>query len=221
MIKSNLTFEGLLNFPIGRISRFAKEKGYSLYDLETHYFDMLGASWIWTSKYGKTLLTAKMNIRKDGDGLYLEILCDWEGKETRTIFYLRRRESNVKKGTYRYYFLDPFSEKDPGYCSKLYFVDGYFYSRSYLQRDGVLYDLQRRGHTDRYVFGIWEKIPSPEKMKYRKTHYRGKQTPIWRKYDTIVHKGRQRLFSYYLAEGIIDGDWAERVARSLYPSKNG
>ncbi len=121
-----------------------------------------------------------------------------EYRKEKYRYYLVAKESNLKPGTYRYYFIDPYTDKEPGLCTKLYLYRGVFYPRSILQSYGVLYKQQREGHTRRYVWTFYSRVPRWEDMRRRKSHYRGKETPVWRRYNYLCEEGDSRLLEYLI-----------------------
>ena len=82
-----------------------------------------------------------ITIGRDGGGLYLSFDIVSGDKKSWFDYYLTKRESNLKPGTYRYYFLDPFSVKVGDICSKLYYLPkiNEFVPRSVLPSWGYLY----------------------------------------------------------------------------------
>lgn len=199
----SVTFESLPSFSITNLLQILRRGGYNLSSLEKTLSPgkYLQADLTWTRSYfhsKEDVFSGKVYLRRDEvDGLFLDFRYQYGGEERKTLFYLRSKESNLLPGEVRYYFLDPFAQTEPGLCGKIYFFKGYFYSGDYLRRNyGVLYRQQTRGHTDRYVWSIYERIPEREKMKFKKTHYRGKETPVYRRYNHLVNEGERRVNSH-------------------------
>lgn len=164
--------------------------------------------------------TISLYLRKDPEGLYLEIRYKvLRGKSPGDVclrYYLERRESNLIPGSFRYYFLDPYGEGD-SLCSKLYYFpdSGEFVPRSLLQEYGVLYSQQRKGHTDRYYFGLSSKTPTQEELRYRKKHYRGKETPFWRRYQELREREEERFIEFVVGKGYAKGVFPPGVEREV------
>ena len=139
--------------------------------------------------------TGKVEIYKDPRGLLL----DFNGGMYR--YRLEKRESNLKPGTYRYYFLDPYSPT-PSLCEKLYYLPGVceFVPRSVLWSYGVLYTQQRKGKKARYFDP--RKLPE---TRYRKTHYRGRVTPFWDKYQRLQEEEETRYIEFVVGNGFTSG----------------
>ena len=181
------TLEDCLQISIKALGRSCRKSGYSLGQIVSLWTDPSSnvgevsgtMTWSKTDKWtGETQKTGEIrySVGSDSEGVYLELSYSWkydretEYREERYRYYLIAKESNLKPGTYRYYFLDPYSEKDPGLCTKLYLYRGIFYPRSVLQSYGVLYKQQREGHTQRYVWTFYHRVPEYESMRYRKSH---------------------------------------------------
>lgn len=134
----------------------------------------------------------KIEIRKDDTGLLLE----FDGGKYR--YYLERRESNLKPGTYRYYIIDPYSLEE-ALCEKLYYLPGVdmFLPYSVLRSHRVLYQQQRKGHRDRYYTP--KDLP---KTRYRKTHYRGRITPFWARYQALQEREETKFIEFSVGNGM-------------------
>lgn len=196
-----ISTDNLLSFGINSLTKLLRKEGYSLNSLESQMkpdsqdrVEIPSFTWTrrnkWTGER-ETLGEVCIRIRKGLGGLCLEILYSVRrnGKtgESMCLRYdLVRRESNLKPGTYRYYFRAPYSQEE-SLCSKLYLLPdiGEFVPRSVLKSYGVLYAQQRAGHKERFFGG--GKRP-PENIRYRKRHYRGKETPFWRRYNELVEE---------------------------------
>ena len=195
-----ISTEDLLSFGIPDLNRLLRSEGYSLNSLESmrpgtrDRVEIPSLTWTrtnsWTGereKAGEVYLC----IRKGEEGLCLEIrysvLREGKVRDKMSLRYdLVKRESNLKRDTFRYYFRDPYSQEET-LCSKLYLLPdlGEFVPRSVLQTYGVLYSQQRKGHKERYFYG--GKRP-PYNIRYRKRHYRGRETPFWRRYRELVEE---------------------------------
>ena len=233
--------ESLLSFGISEITRELRRKGYTWHkidlllkpDSRRNYVEI---PWTWTTTSGGYLnrtekkSSVKVYIRKDLSGLYLEIrytltrqLQSGEVRDNISTRYdLAKRESNLKPGTYRYYIKDPYSTEREGLCTRLYLLPdiGEFVPRSILKSHGVLYSQQRKGHKDRYLFPSWE----APKTKYRKSHYRGRITPFWERYEEICRELDYRWTMSAVVDGlgvgIIPPDLQGEILRE-YKEKTG
>jgi len=101
--------------------------------------------------------------------------------------YLDKVETNLKKGYYRWFFICPSTYKN---VMKLYLANNKFYSRFALPP--VSYECQREPKSYRYFrnfYGILEdKGYQLLYSKYLKTHYRGKETPRYKKAIRLIKK---------------------------------
>ena len=202
------TIEDLLRLDLSVIRKNLKSGGYSFSKLDEILTPgstcSSSLSWSKTNYLGETRKVGELRYRigKDSEGLYLEL--DYiiqrgnKGTPRTQRYYLVRRESNLKPGTYRYYILDPYSEEQVRLCSKLYCLEGCFYPRSALSPFKIYYKQQREGHTARYVWSFYHRIPEASKMRYRKSHYRGKETPVWRRYTYLYEEGNRRATDYLI-----------------------
>lgn len=199
--------ESLLPFGIRDLTRTLAKSGQTLGEIDQTLQDHPGSHAVgrmeWTvSRGGRTDVerySVGYEIRRDSEGLYLLLIYTFSQGEDKTDqrdkFYLVRRESNLLPGTYRYYFLDPYSEDGEGICSKIYFFRREFVTRPVLQSYGILYKQQRESHTGRDVWIPYHRIPD-QYPKYIKTHYRGRETGRYRRYCEICDKGESRLQEY-------------------------
>jgi hypothetical protein len=202
-----ISTDSLLSFGISDITKLLRRKRHTLSELEpkfrpdsTDKVEIPSYTWTrrnsWTGETEK-LAEVNLTIRKGLGGLCLEIRYsirrDGKPWDSMCLRYdLVRRESNLKPGTYRYYFRDPYSGTD-SLCSRLYFLPdiGEFVPRSLLKSYGVLYSQQRRGKKDRYFSGFTH-APSGNKLRYRKRYYRGKETPFGRRYRELSEREEYR-----------------------------
>ena len=225
------SIESLQSFGIPEITRLLRRQRYTLHKvdslLDRHPGSKVEATWGWfttSGLYGERRKSGEcvFAIRKDSGGLYLEIRYSTQkevkGETVSTPYRLRydlvKRESNLKPGTYRYYIKDPYSTLDgEGLCTRLYFIPELeeFVPRSVLDSWGVRYRQQRKGHKDRYFFP-GTRTPS---TKYRKSHYRGKETPFWRSYRERREEEDYRLLVYYAGTGISRGILPPDLEREL------
>lgn len=209
--RSMESVEDLLSLSIKDLRRGVEKQGYRLSQIISGYQsgrvrEYSGTmSWTRTTGGRYNRHTEKAgeigySIGKDSEGVYIQLNynCKLPGESefhpVQTRYYLVARESNLKPGTCRYYFLDPYSEEDSGLCSKLYLYSGVFYPRSILRSYGVLYKQQREGHTQRYVWTFSHRVPDTWR-KYGKTHYRGKITPGYERYCYLVEESDRREFA--------------------------
>lgn len=163
--------------------------------------------WTETDRYtGETRKTGeiKVYLRKDSSGLYLDLqytlsFADGKKNPVSLRYDLVRRESNLKPGTYRYYIKDPYSQDGEGICTRLYFIPelGEFVPRSILTSWRVRYSQQRKGRKDRYFYPSI-KTPDP---KYRKTHYRGQETPFGRRSRELREEREYREILSFVGMG--------------------
>lgn len=206
-INTEVSFEDCLQISTKDLGKELRKKRLSLGQMvslwESGKIKEVSGTMNWTKTSRSTGETRKLaeigySMGTDSRGVYLELAysLSQSRENKRYRYYLIAKESNLKPGTYRYYFGDPYSGKDPGLCTKLYLYNGVFYPRSVLQSYGVLYKQQREGHTRRYVWTFYSRVPRWEDMKRRKSHYRGKETPVWRRYNYLCEEGDYRLVEY-------------------------
>ena len=219
--------ESLPTFGIKTLRTQLQREGYSLGKIDSLLssggFVQISQNWTQTDSWGerKVLLSVEIYLRKDENGLYLEThRGDLRLGER---YYLEKRESNLKPGTFRYYFADPFT---PGtLCEKLYYLPdvGEFLPRSILSSHRVRYSQQRKGHSDRYFFSP-KHIPEGKELRYRKSHYRGKITPFWDRYQRLSEERDWKITEYTIgrgfASGIIDPE-IEREVKEEYRKHSG
>lgn len=201
--------ESLYSFGIKDLQSGLRKEGYPFRKLEEETLLRGGSV---TAQYSKSrtnqrgdvlgTFSFEVVIRRDSEGLYLETYSG--GRLLGERFRLVKRESNLKTGTYRYYILDPYSP--PGketLCEKLYYLPGLceFVSPAILRSWRVLYSQQRKGKIERYYFPVKD-LPS---TKHRKTHYRGKITPFWEKYQRVSEERNYRFLEYETAQGFAEG----------------
>lgn len=207
-IRSLESVEDLLKVSIKDIRLYLEMYGYDLQEIISGYGSgktrEVSGTLVWTRTYriGKCKKIAvktgdlAFSLGKDSEGVYINLRLNGKDSEQQPMesrYYLISKESNLKPGTYLYYFLDPYSDEDPGLCRKLYFFRGHFYPRSLLRSFGVLYRQQREGHTQRYVYTFMDRVPD-EWRKFGKTHYRGKITPGYERYLHLVKESDRRHF---------------------------
>lgn len=234
------TIETLFSFGIADINKALRKhsKRLSLSSIDNYLQDVpdypgkifgtLERSWTrrnsWTGEETK-ILDLTSSIGKDTEGLFICFSYTFRGMKYEEHFYLTRRESNLKPGTYRYYFIDPYWEKEGEICSKLYFLPqiGEFVSRKILRSYGYLYKEQTKGKKDRFLFS-YKKAPEGKELKYRKSHYRGRITPFWRRFEYLCEREEERniilLFSWGDTKGIYSSE-LERDCASKYKSYTG
>lgn len=154
-----------------------------------------------------------VTIGRDGGGLYLSFETVSGDRKSWFDYYLTKRESNLKPGTYRYYFFDPFSVKVGDICSKLYYLPqiNEFVPRSVLPSWGYLYRQQTKGKKDRLLYS-YKKPPEGKDLKYRKSHYRGKITPFWSRYEYLCERENIRTLMLLFS-------WGE--TKDVFPSELG
>lgn len=211
--------EGLYSFSLKGLQTALRKSGYSFGVLDSVFtpgggsFVSAGYSWIERDRWGDIVGTkeVKVVLRRDKEGLCLEVQTP-SGTPLGETYRLVKRESNLKPGTFRYYILDPFSPEE-SLCEKLYYLPGVgeFVPRSILQSHKVLYKQQRKGHTARYYYSP-RNIP---KTKYRKTHYRGKITPFWEKYQRLQEEEETRYIEFVVGNGYTSGLCPPDVEREI------
>jgi len=199
------SIDKLLSFGLSNLRKILKDGGLSLGKIDEilkkpgDYVEIPSVSWNYTGQTTK-LAEVSMYLRKDSEGLFLELRYYHSLKgDICSRFYLVKKESNLKPGTYRYYILDPYQERD-SLCSKIYLLPerGVFVTRSVLTEKKALYSIQRKGHTDRSLFGI--KVPE---TRYRKSHYRGRVTPFWDRYERLNEKQWENYVLFSLRKKLI------------------
>lgn len=208
--------ESLLSFGTPEITRGLRRKGYTLHKIDSVFSPGSGnyveIPWEWTTTSGGYLnrterkSSCKVYVRKDTSGLYLDLqytISHQDGKKVPVSlrYDLVRRESNLKPGTYRYYIQDPYSTQEGGICTRLYFLPelGEFVPRSILASWGVRYSQQRKGHKDRLLDPGRKNLST----RYRKTHYRGKETPFGKRYREIQEEDEYRTILFYFGSGLV------------------
>lgn len=205
--------ESLLSFGIDSISRGLRKhygKGVTLSSIDNSLswkedtleidYSPISLSVYWGNDSSKAL---RIFFGKDLDGLFM--LLDYSklyGYKSTQYYYLQRKESNLKPGTYRYYIIDPYAIKPGTLCTRLYYLPRVeeFVTKSILKSWGILYSQQRKGKADRYYFN-YKKPPEGDKLKYRKSHYKGKITPFWRRYEELVERENYRGLAFLVAVG--------------------
>ena len=199
----------LLSFGIKDINKALRLKGYSLSTLDSTFIPDSGSNatlplkWERTNPWtGETTSSSVLvRIEKYPEAFYLIVRYKCNGKDKDLYYPLVKRESNLKRGTYRYYLKDPYT---PGrLCSKLYLhpETGDFVSRSVLRSYGVLYSIQRKGHKERYFYNP-RSIPE---TRYRKSHYRGRITPFWDMYERLQAREEERFVEFTIGLGYSKG----------------
>lgn len=198
--------ETLPTFGIKVLRKSLREVGYSLGRVEAElrpgerFSRILHYYFVERNIYGREVQTSgEIVILRDTQGLLLEF------NRGDYSYRLVRRESNLKRGTFRYYILDPYSPGE-SLCEKLYYLPGVceFIPRSILHAHRVRYAQQRKGHSDRYYFSP-KHIPEGKELRYRKSHYRGRETPFWRRYRELTEERDWRITEYTIGRGFADG----------------
>ena len=195
----SLSKESLFSFGIKDLQTALRREGFSIQKVE-EVLSRGGAvevrhNYTRTNRRGEVeSLSFEVVFGMDSEGLCLSVRSG--GRLLGESYSLVRKESNLKTGTYRYYIRDP--HPLPGreaLCEKLYYLPGLceFVSIPYLRSCGVLYSQQMRGKKERYI----NPRPLPP-TKHRKTHYRGKTTPFWEKYQRDTEEREVRIFLYFL-----------------------
>lgn len=205
--------DSLLSFRLSEVTKDLKRVGYTLSSLESRLKvgDYAESKMIW-SKGEDKVGSISYKIIKEDEGLSLELRYSYSteggtGNQIQT-YSLVKRESNLLPGKYRYYILNPYTEEE-SLCTTLYLcgVDGVgFYPRSILSERGWIYRQQRESHIGRYVWSLCSQSNRNkyQHLKHRKTHYRGKPTPFWRRYTYLVEESDRRLMSYLISKGMAD-----------------
>ena len=214
--------ETLPQFSIKQIRVGLATKGLSLGKLETILPTNPGIKIIFSTTYSRRRVwyenptpegTFSFTLRYGNSGLLLDI--QREGEEWVSTYALEKRESNLKPGTYRYYFKDHYSQEGTIF-EKLYYLPEVreFVSRSVLNSHRVRYAEQRKGHKDRY-FASPGKIPEGKDLRYRKRHYRGKETPFWRRYTSMVEESEYKWYLLSIGGGYASGLIPPEVERQI------
>lgn len=199
MVKDSRSIDSLLRLDLPTIRRAAEAKGYTLSSLEDtlSFVDVIGGEMYWTRGEGANLRKLgelSWSCRKEEGRLflYLDYILrqkDTTSKEEKRV-ELVRRPSNLKPGTSRYYFAD----QNGNLFTKLYLLDGTFYTRTELSALGLLYSVQKMGHTERYVWNFSRRVPNTWR-RCGKTHYRGKITPGYERYCRLVKEADRRFLA--------------------------
>lgn len=211
--------ENLYSFGIKVLQTGLRREGYSLRELEESFLPRGGSVRVnfnpyRTNNWGEVVdkFSFEVVFRRDSEGLYLEVYSGERllGESIRLV----KRESNLKTGTYRYYFRDPYSPTGKEtLCEKLYYLPGLceFVSSNILRSWRVLYSQQRKGKIERYYLPV-KQLPS---TKHRKRHYRGKITPFWEKYQRDSEEADYRLLEYETANGFFSGSIPPDLEREV------
>jgi len=218
--------EDLLCLDLSAVRKMLKRDGYSFSQFEgrteSGYLGSLDLNWTRSNRYTdkiQRLGNIRLRFGKEINTLFLDLLYtitdpeDGTKTPVETRYYLEKRESNLKSGSYRYYIRDPYSEEGR-LCTKLYLLDGYFLPRSVLETYRVRYRQQRQGHTERYVWTYYHRVPGSEDIKYRKSHYRGVETPYWRRYNHLCEEGDRRVLAYLIYKN--ESEYADLIGSNRY-----
>lgn len=204
------TMENLLSLKTGDLSRYLRRAGLSLWGIDAATREKTGVFCkgviLWTVTRGRSednpqRYQVDFSIERDSVGLFVRLSCVISLQRTsyreriENRFYLVRKESNLLPGCYRYYFRDPYSRNRDGICSKLYFFRRGFVTRTALQGYGMRYKLQRDSHISRSVWTPYNRIPD-HPPRYIKKHYRGKETPRFKRYRESLERAEENLALY-------------------------
>lgn len=224
--------ESLICVSLAGINRGLRRRSLSLNKLDQAHpteGDIFTSSFEFTKSEGRgwykeeVVYRVEARLRRDKGSLFLDIfppyrvgegsLCR-EGRDF-SSFRLVKAPSNLKPGTARYYFKDPYSppSEAPTLCGKVYYILGVgeFVSPSVLKSYGVLYSQQRQGHTARYYF---PSAPLPP-TRYRKKHYRGIPTPFWSRRSEREEERYLRSMEWEIANGLGDGLFPPEQIREI------
>lgn len=201
--------ESLFSFGISDINKLLRMRGYSLQKIDSSFLPGPGnyarLPLSWRDNRGKTH-AIEVYLLKDSGGLYLELRYNVSrggtGNRSRELrYYLTRRESNLKTGTYLYYIKNPYTLEEK-LCTRLYLLPdlGDFVPRSVLSSFKVLYSQQRKGKRER----IYSPKTLPDK-KHRKTHYRGKATPFWNRLQKLQEENDLKFIAFGVGLGVAKG----------------
>jgi len=212
--KNRPDIEDLMVFSVSDIQRELGRIGHSLSSLESLLSrgGVASGQMEW-NRGDQKIGSMGYKISTDDTGLYVDLVYQYNGGgdkvDQKQRYYFQKRESNLIKGTYQYLFLDPYGEGD-SLCSKLYFISigsliGFF-PRSVLSSYGYCYRQQRESHIGRYVWSMNEKSHRNKykSLKNRKTHYRGKITPFWSRYQYIMEESDKRVIWYLVKSQMMD-----------------
>lgn len=216
--------DSLLSFRLSVVTKDLKRVGYTLDSLESRLKvgDYAEGKMVW-SKGEDNVGSISYRVIKEDEGLSLELRYSYstEGGTGNQIqrYSLVKRESNLIPGKYRYYILNPYTEEE-SLCTTLYLcgVDGVgFYPRSILSERGCLYKQQRESHIGRYVWSLYGQSNKSKYQhhKHRKSHYRGKPTPFWRRYTYLVEESDRRYWEYLISKGM--ADYQDLCSPDLHP----
>lgn len=219
--------EDLMSFSVSFIQKELGRVGYTLSSLDSALSrGGVAKGQVEWNTGEKKIGSMGYSISRDNVGLYVELRYTYSGgdcdKDCKQRYYFQKRESNLVKGSYRYLFLDPYGKRD-SVCSKLYFVCigrmvGFF-PRSVLSSYGICYRQQRESHKGRYVWSMYHRANGEKygRVKNRKRHYRGKETPFWKRYSYIQDESERRVLGELLKVGMINQSdliWGQGVQMS-------
>lgn len=218
--------DSLLSFRLSEVTKDLKRVGYSLDSLDSRFKvgDYAEGQMVWSRGEDK-VGSISYRVIKEDEGLSLELRYSYSTEggtgNQRQRYSLVKRESNLIPGKYRYYIQNPYTKED-SLCSILYLCrcagSVGFYPRSILNEKGYLYKQQRESHTGRYVWSMCERANRKKytDLRHRKSHYRGKPTPFWRRYQYLVEESDKRLWVYLISKGM--ADYKDLCSPDLHPN---
>ena len=218
-----LSIDKLLSFGVKDINKNLRKDKWSLSSLDAVLQPDSGSNATLSLKWERTnpwtletkKSTIQVVIQKYPEAFYLILRYNCNGKDKEIFYPLVKRESNLKRGTYRYYLKDIYHPER--LCTKLYLnpETGDFVPRSVLRESGILYSIQRKGHRERYYFNP-RRTPD---TKYRKSHYRGKITPFWERLERFSEREDERYTEFLIGmgygRGIVDRELELDVLREF------
>lgn len=211
--------EDIFSFGVKDIQRILRGNGLSLGDLDSvldpdkpgryaRFSFIRKTENPWTGEESK--MEVAVLIRKDQEGMFVELRYKYRSVPWVLRYNLAKKETNLKNGDYRYYLV-PWSGS-PLLCSKIYLSPdtGEFVPRYVLKGMGVLYADQRKSRKERYYLS--SKVPG---TRYRKSHYRGRITPFWRRYEYLRDREDERFIEYSIGTGLVRGLLSPKYEREV------
>lgn len=154
---------------------------------EWGYLNFLGTksgSITW-SRIGEQHSSIGISVLNNGFNKYLTLNYNSNGEPRNYTVQIIAKPSNLGKGEVLY-FVCPYTKK---LCRKLYLHSGYFYHRDAF---GLMYQKQLESKKNRDILKLFEACHISDDVyferykKYFKTHYNGKETKRFKKFDRKI-----------------------------------